>query len=138
MSTRDEIETMVRQSYVHRCAGDIDGLIGMFGPDPRFRIAGDEILGALSAEVRGRENLLAVMESLTRTWDWSDYRIDTVLVDGNRAVVHGKGTMTYVPKNQKIETETLDLLTIVDGKIAELLEFCDTHMAAKAMDCLPK
>ncbi|WP_413991984.1 nuclear transport factor 2 family protein [Labrys okinawensis] len=137
MSDRDRIEAMVRETYARRCAGDIDGFMAMFGPEPRFRLAGDEILGDLTVEIRGHKDVRAVLERLTNAWDWSDYRVDAVVVDGDRAVVHGKGTMFYVPKQQRIATETLDILTIADGKITDFVEFCDTHMAARAMDLLP-
>ncbi|GLS17042.1 hypothetical protein GCM10007874_00570 [Labrys miyagiensis] len=137
MSNRDQVEAVVREIYARRCAGDVDGLMAMFGPDPHFRLAGDEILGPLTTEVRGREDLRAILERLTNAWDWRDYRVDTVVVEGNRAVVHSKGTMFYVPKQQSFPTETLDLMTIADGKIADFLQFCDTHMAARAMDILP-
>lgn len=138
MSSRDEIEAIVRKFYAHRCADDLAGMMALFGPDPRFRIAGDGILGELTKEIQGREALRPVLEGLIKDWDWSEYRIGTVLVDGNRAAAHGRGTMRYVRKNEKIPSETLDLLTIVDGRITQFLEFCDTHMAAKAMDIIPK
>ena len=137
MSNRDQIEAVVRETYARRCAGDVDGLMAMFGPEPRFRLAGDEILGDLTVEVRGRKDLRAILERLMDAWDWSDYRIDTVVVEGNRAVVHSKGTMFYVPKKQSFVTQTLDLMTIDDSKIADFLQFCDTHMAARAMDLPP-
>jgi ketosteroid isomerase-like protein len=138
MSSRDEIEAVVRESYALRCAGRLDGLMAMFGPDPRFRIAGDVIPGELTKEVRGREELRALLERLIQDWNWNDYRIDTVLVEGNRAVAHGKGTMRYVPNTEDIETETLDVLTISEGKIVDFLEFCDTHMVARTLGAMPK
>ncbi|WP_448953814.1 nuclear transport factor 2 family protein [Labrys neptuniae] len=134
MSERAEIEKLVRDAYAHRAAGNIDGIMNCFGADPVFRLAGDEMLGVLTTEVRGREALHQTMLQLVGAWNWSDYRIDSILVDGNRAVVHSHGTMHFVPTGQKFETETLDLLTIADGRISHFLEFCDTHTMVRTMN----
>ena len=47
-----------------------------------------------------------------------------------KAVVHSSGPMTYTPTGETVEFETLDLLTIADGKIIDFLEFLDTHQLA--------
>ncbi|GLS17041.1 hypothetical protein GCM10007874_00560 [Labrys miyagiensis] len=136
MSDRSLIEAFVHQSYSRRRAGDIEGIMGDFGANPVFRLAGDEILGALTKEIRGREALRQMVQSLVELWDWSEHGIDTILIEGNRIVVHGKGVVRFLPTGERFTTETLDLLTLVDGKISEFVEFCDTHTVAKAMSSL--
>lgn len=133
MSDRASVEELVRRAYERRSAGDLDGIMQCFGSDPSFRLAGDEVLGVLTTEVRGQDNLRQAMRQLVEAWDWKDYRIDAILVDGDRIAVHAKGTMLFVPTGQRFDTETLDLLKIADGRIKQFLQFCDTHMAAKAM-----
>lgn len=138
MSSRKQIEDIVREFYALRCDGKLDGMMSMFGHDPRFRIAGDNIPGGLTKEVHGLKELRGLLDRLIQDWNWNDYRIDSVLVDGNRAVAHGNGTMHYVPKTKDIETETLDVLTIAEGKIVDFLEFCDTHMVVRTVAPVPK
>lgn len=133
MSDRDAIEAVVRESYNRRRTGDVEAIMAMFGPDPRFRLAGDEILGELTAEVRGKEAFRAMIQQLVDNWDWADYKILSILIEGDSAVVHSTGTMRFVPTGQNYETETLDLLKIADGKIVEFLQFLDTHMLARAL-----
>jgi ketosteroid isomerase-like protein len=134
MSDRSLIEAFVHQSYGRRRAGDVEGIMADFGADPVFRLAGDEILGALTSEIRGREALRQMVQSLVELWDWSEHGVDTILIEGNRVVVHGKGVVRFLPTGERFTTETLDLLTLVDGKIGEFVEFCDTHTVAKAMN----
>jgi ketosteroid isomerase-like protein len=42
-----------------------------------------------------------------------------------------RGTMIHTPTGQGIEFETLDVLTVADGKIIDFLEFLDTHRLAR-------
>ena len=89
------------------------------------------MLSPLTVKVAGGSDVRMVLEKLARDWDWANYRIESILVDGNRAVVHSRGQMRYVPKDELLETETLDLLTIENGKIAEIVQFCDTYAVVR-------
>ena len=50
-----------------------------------------------------------------------------------KAVIHSGGTMIHTPTGQNVEFETLDVLTIADGKIIDFLEFFDTHRLAQVI-----
>ncbi len=133
MSNQGPVEKLLRDIYARRSAGDMEAIMASFGDNPSFRLAGDEILGVLTTEVRGRDALQQMMQQLVETWDWSQYQVDTVLVDGNRAAVHSRGTMRYVPTGQTFKTETLDLITLEGDKITTFVQFLDTHMAARTL-----
>ncbi|CAM5771743.1 hypothetical protein LMIY3S_03611 [Labrys miyagiensis] len=133
MNGRAEIEAFLREMYAHRFAGNVESIMAGFGAEPRFRVAGDEVLGVLSTEVRGVDALRAMMQQLVDNWDWSEYQIQSVIVDGDRAVVHGSGPMLFTPTGQRYETETLDLIRLEDGKIVEFLQFLDTHLLARVV-----
>jgi ketosteroid isomerase-like protein len=133
MSGRNDVEAFVRGIYERRKSGDIEGIIAGFAPDAQFRLAGDAALAPLTTAVRSHAPLRGLMEQLVAAWDWSDYRVDAVLVDGNRVAVYGNGTMHYGPGKAPFVTETFDLLTIEGGKIVDFVQFCDTHSAARAM-----
>jgi len=131
MTERSEVERLVRNLYELRRQEDIDGIIEGFTPDATFRLAGD--LAPLTTEVCGHPALRVMISELARAWDWRGYKIATVLVDGDRVAVHSRGEMLYVPTGTPVRTETLDILTLKDGKVAEFVQFCDTHMASKVM-----
>lgn len=133
MSERAQTEAFVRDMYARRFAGNVEAIMAGFSQAAWFRVAGDEVLGMLSTEVRGTEALRGMMQQFVDNWDWSEYRIESVLVDGNRVVVHGKGPMTFRPSNQRYETETLDLITVADGKITGFLQFLDTHLLVRVV-----
>ncbi|MDQ0472742.1 nuclear transport factor 2 family protein [Labrys wisconsinensis] len=133
MAKRTLIETMLRTCYAMRRAEDIEGALESFTEDATFRLVGNPGLAPLTKAVTGRDALRAMLTQLARDWDWRDYHITSIMVDGDHAVVHSRGRMRYTPKNAAMETETLDLITIRDGKISDFQQFCDTHMAASLM-----
>jgi len=133
MAGRDDIEARVRSIYDIRKNGDLDGVMATFTSDARFRMAGHPELAPMTALVQGAAQLRELMQQFIAVWDWQDYHIQRVLVDGDRAAVYSRGTMYFGPKRVPIDTETFDLLALKDGKIADFVQFCDTHMAAKAM-----
>jgi len=133
MSGRDDVESLVRAIYDQRRKGDIEGVMAGFAPNARFRLAGSSALAPLTTMVETHAPLRGLMEQLIASWDWSDYRVETVLVDGNRVAVYSRGTMHYGPDKYPVTTETFDLLTIEGGKIVEFVQFCDTHAAARTM-----
>jgi ketosteroid isomerase-like protein len=48
--------------------------------------------------------------------------------DGDRAAVHSRFDVTFIPKNSTFTNEVLDLFKFADDKIIELLEFADTAL----------
>lgn len=133
MSSRDDVESLVRSIYETRKKGDVEGIMAAFAPHAQFRMAGSSALAPLTTAVQNHAPLRSLMERLVASWDWTDYKVDTVLVDGERVAVYSKGTMHYGPDKYPVTTETFDLLTLEDGKIVDFVQFCDTHAAALAM-----
>ena len=133
MTKRDDVEAQVRSIYGLRKKGDLEGIMASFTPNARFRMAGHNGLAPLTTPVEGSTKLRELMQQLVSAWDWKDFEIRTVLVDGNRAAVYSAGTMYYGSQRVPVETELFDLLTLEDGKIANFVQFCDTHAAAQAM-----
>ncbi|MGH6643981.1 MAG: nuclear transport factor 2 family protein [Bradyrhizobium sp.] len=133
MTERTLIEEMLRTSYALRRNEDIEGTLESFTDDATFRLVGTPMLAPLTRPVTGRAAIREILTQLARDWDWTDYHITSIMVDGDHAVVHSRGKMCYTPKKASIDTETLDLITIRDGKISDFQQFCDTHMAASMM-----
>jgi len=133
MAERTLIESMLRTCYALRRTEDIEGALETFADDATFRLVGNLALAPMTKPVTGRAALREMFTQLARDWDWSEYDITSIMVDGDHAVVHSRGRMRYTPKNACIDTETLDLITIRDGKISDFQQFCDTHMAANLM-----
>jgi len=133
MSSRNDVEALVRSIYALRRKGDIEGIMASFTPNARFRMAGHGGLAPMTTPVEGSAQLRGLMQQLVSAWDWSDFDIRSVLVDGNRVAVYSAGTMYFGPQRVPVETELFDLLTLEGDKIADFVQFCDTHAAARVM-----
>jgi ketosteroid isomerase-like protein len=67
------------------------------------------------------------------TFKFDNPEIISFIVDGERAAVHSRFDVTFVPKNRVFTNEVLDLFKFADGKIIELLEFADTALIKDVM-----
>jgi ketosteroid isomerase-like protein len=130
MSNETSARTLLERAYALRRKGDLEGSLQCFAPDASFRLAGSEALGPMTTAVTGHAALRPLLVRLFADWDWSQHDVRAILVDGERAAVHCAGTLVYVPSRKMVTTETFDLLTLRDGRIAEFTEFCDTSMVA--------
>jgi ketosteroid isomerase-like protein len=50
------------------------------------------------------------------------------IVEGDRVAVHCRVQLRFIPKNHIFTTDLLDVFTVKDGKIVELVEFLDTAL----------
>jgi ketosteroid isomerase-like protein len=137
MVQRSEVERVVRDSYAARKRNDVGETLKHFHPEVTFRIMGSEQLGPMTEAVHGLGPLRAMFENLFPAWDWSDFKIDHIHVDGDRAFVHLSGQIRHVPTGSVLKTEILDRLTIKDGLIVDFAEFLDTHLLARTVGLPP-
>jgi ketosteroid isomerase-like protein len=130
MSNETSARTILERVYALRRKEDLEGSLQCFTPDASFRLAGSEALGPMTSAVKGHAALRPLLVRLFADWDWSQHNVRAILVDGDRAAVHCAGSLVYRPARKTVATETLDLMTLRDGRIAEFTEFCDTFMVA--------
>jgi ketosteroid isomerase-like protein len=126
MTDRASIEKIVRDAYDARRRNDAEATLAFFALTAEFQLVGPAPLAPLTDAVRGHGSLRPMFTQLFATWDWSNYAIVDLLVDGDRAALRCAGPMRFVPTNTVIDTQTFDLLTIQDGRIVHFLQFFDT------------
>ena len=136
MSTRNEVERVVRESYAARKRNHVEDALKYFHPDARFRLVGSKSLGQMTEAISGIAALRTMFEHLFPIWDWSKFEIHSLHVDGDKAFVHLSGQVGHIPTGKILDTEILDTLTIKDGKIADFAEFLDTHLVAQTVGIL--
>jgi ketosteroid isomerase-like protein len=56
-----------------------------------------------------------------------------MMIDGERAAVHSRVKIRYVPRNMTVTTDLLDTFHFRDGKIVEFVEFADTALVKDLM-----
>ena len=133
MSQRNEVERIVRESYAARKRNHVGDALKHFHPEARFRLVGSKSLGQMTETVSGRAALQAMFEHLFPIWDWSNFDIHSIHVDGDKVFVHLSGQVRHVPTGKVLDTEILDKLTIRDGKIIDFAEFLDTHLVIETI-----
>ncbi len=130
MASRSEIEQFVNKTYEERTQGSIDKLLTHFHPDCRFRIAGSEQMGLMSAQINGRENFRPMLKALIEDWDFTKFRTEKLYVDGDTVFAHRAGTIKHVPTGTQFESEILDKITVRENQIVDFVEFLDTQKIA--------
>jgi ketosteroid isomerase-like protein len=62
------------------------------------------------------------------TFEFMKRDIVDVMVEDNRAAVHSRLKVRFVPKDIVFTSDVLDAFRFEDGKIIELIEFTDTAL----------
>ena len=131
---RATIESILREAYAARVAGDAEGTVRHFADDAVVELAGAKEASPVPVRCTGREPLRTVMAGLIDAFTFSDHQILSFLIDGSRAAVHARLRVRSAATGNEAVTETFDLVTFEDGKIASFKQFCDTALAAKLAD----
>ncbi len=133
--TRSEIEDLIRTSYAARQREDVEGVMAFFSEDATFRISANERLGPLAVSLKGHDQLRACWIEQFAIWDWHDFPVISVLIDEGQspvqAAVRCQGEIVHTPSGHRFPFETLDILTVENGKITDFMEFFDTDLAVQ-------
>lgn len=130
---RVAIERLIRAAYTTRARGDVQAIKALFTHHPRLELAGSPEASPAAGHAEGGPGFEAMLTSMVDTWEWQEHTVLAILIDGNRAAAHWRARLRHTGKDETVETEAVDLFLIEDGKIASLVEFCDTALAAKLM-----
>jgi ketosteroid isomerase-like protein len=127
MTDRAIIESVMRATYAARTHGDLDGTMANFADDAVFEFNGRGTnLPELSAKIQTARNIRPVMKQLIDGFRFSDWQQIALLVEGNRALLHWRATVTSPANGKSAKFDVFDLVTISDGKIVVLHQSTDT------------
>jgi ketosteroid isomerase-like protein len=133
MTDRKTIEDVIDRCYAARQQGDIETLMAAFDKDGAFGLAGSKKMVAAVGTARGDQAIRANMTGLIAAFDFIHRDIICIVIDDERAAVHSRVKIKYVPRDATFTTDLLDLFQFKDGKIAELVEFADTALLKDLM-----
>jgi ketosteroid isomerase-like protein len=133
MTDRKTIEAVIDRCYAARQKGDIETLMAAFDADAAFELAGSKELVPATETARGHQNIREAMTGLVAVFDFIDRDIISMVVDGERAAVHSRVKIRFVPRDRTFTTDLLDSFHFKNGKIIELLEFADTALIRELM-----
>ena len=123
MTSRSQIENAIRSLYAARVKGDLDGTLKDLAEDAAFRIHGRDLM---SAPVAGKAAIRPVLQELIKNWRFDDWKECSLLVDGEKAVLHWTARVTCTPTGKSDTIDTFDVITFRDGKIVDYLQSTDT------------
>jgi ketosteroid isomerase-like protein len=133
MTTRADIETLLRDVYAARVRGDLDAICRAFTPDARFEMASSHLAGPAPVRAVGVAQFRPAIEGLIKTFEFKDHAIVTMVIDGEQAAVRWRSTMRSTVTGETVTTEVVDIIHFANGRIAAITEFCDTALAAHLM-----
>ena len=131
MADRQDIEKVVRDAYAARAAKDLDAIARLVMPNAEFQLAGSPATFPAAARAQGSAQLVAAVKSLIETFDFLEQTMVESVIEGNKAAVLWRVKLKHNPTDQVFDTELFDLWTIRDGRVASLVQFCDTALVAK-------
>ncbi|HEX2215691.1 MAG TPA: nuclear transport factor 2 family protein [Xanthobacteraceae bacterium] len=133
MSSRDEIERVLKDAYAARKRGDVDAILRVFSQDVRFQLAGSADVSPVAHRADGADQFRALLVNLVKTFELLDHKIISMMIDGDGATVHWRGKFRSSVTGETVETELVDVIKLKEGRIASFIEFCDTALAAHLM-----
>ena len=130
---RSEVEKLLKEAYAARKRGDVDAVCACFSEQPTFTMAGAREASPIAVQSVDGDTFRTIIDAMIKTFEWLDHQILSMIIDGPKAAVHWRGRIRSTLTGDEVVTEIVDVLTVADGKIQSLIEFCDTALAAKLM-----
>jgi ketosteroid isomerase-like protein len=123
MTSRIEVDSLLRELYAARIGGDLEGVCRLFSADARFEIASANNGNPIAVNSTGPGEFRPLLKLLMRTFRVSDQVILSMIIDGLRVAVHWRANVYSRITGSTIITEFIDIVEIRDGRIASYLEF---------------
>jgi len=128
MASREAMIDIIKRAYDARGKGNLADLMAAFHPNAVFELKGDKNVLTVAGAVKDHSNVQAVMAEFIGAFEFTKRQIVDTLVEGDRAIVHSRVDIKFIPKGTVVTTDVLDTFRFKDGKIIELVEFADTAL----------
>jgi ketosteroid isomerase-like protein len=128
MASREAIIDTIYRVYDARAKGDIEGVMAAFHPDAVFELKGEKDVLVVAGAVQGHQNVRTAILGLIEAFTFLERDIVDAIVEDDRASIHSRLKIKFVPGNTVFTSDVLDKFRFQDGKIIELVEFADTAL----------
>jgi ketosteroid isomerase-like protein len=128
MASREAMIATINRGYDARGKGDIEGLMAAFHPNAVFELKGDKNTLQVAGAVQGHSNVRAALTGFIDAFEFVKREIIDIIVEDNRAAVHSRLKVRFIPKDIIFTSDVLDAFRFEDGKIIEQVEFADTAL----------
>lgn len=128
---RSDAERILRELYRARSANDLGGTMKDIADNGVFQLNGKGLFEGAGQPVKGKEAISAAVESLIKTWRFDDWKEVSLLVDGNKAMLHWQAEVTNNVTGKTAPMDGFDLVTFQNGKITNFHQSADTALMLK-------
>ena len=123
---KTDLAALVRAAYAARRAGDVARMLSYFADDARFSLHAQALAGPDPRPIQGRAALEAAFSALVAAYRLDDWSEVSLLVDGDRAALHWRATVTIAQNGATEKFDVFDFIKFRGGKIVELDQSTDT------------
>lgn len=131
---RDAIRALIETAYDARVRGDLDGVMAAFHPGCDFHLVASGGSDGIGAVCGGAEAVRAQIGALIAAFDFADFTVVDLLVDGDRAALRWRARVTARATGRSAPFEVVDLFGFSDGRIRTMQQFTDTAAIAALMN----
>ena len=129
MTSRSHIEAAVRSLCEARLRGDLEGTLKDAAENVVFRLnARGTGQQSLSERAQGKAAIRPILRQLIDTWRFDDWKQISLLIDGEKALLHWTARVTFVPTGKSENFDVFDLITFQDDKIVDYHQSTDTAL----------
>jgi ketosteroid isomerase-like protein len=123
MTSRADIEALLRDLYAARVRGDLEEMFQLFTVKARFEIASVSHGNPSAVSASGAEELHSLLTLLLRTFRVKGHTILSLIIDGENAAVRWHASVYSRITGVTVPTEFIDIVEADDGRIASFIEF---------------
>src|SRR5215212_6186917 len=97
MTDRETIRRLIEEAYAARNSGDIKGLMAGYHADAMFELAGEKRTLEIAGAVKGHASVQEAMTGFIASFQFIKRDIISMIIDGDRAAVHSRLEVRWVP-----------------------------------------
>ncbi len=131
--TRDEMLKLMGDGYIARVNGDVDKVLAVFTPDAKFTLNAAPPQPTVSVMTEGSGGMRTALSLLVDAFEFKDLKIVDSVVEGSKAAIRIRFTVTSRATGKSAVTESLDLIEFRDGKVASYTQFFDSAIADRLL-----
>jgi ketosteroid isomerase-like protein len=131
--TRDEMLKLMGDGYTARVNGDVDKVLAVFTPDAKFTLNAAPPQPTVSVMTEGSGGMRTALSQLVEAFEFKDLKIVDSVVEGSKAAIRIRFTVTSRATGKSAVTESLDLIEFRDGKVASYTQFFDSAIADRLL-----
>ncbi|HEV7544382.1 MAG: hypothetical protein QOE02_4672 [Rhodospirillaceae bacterium] len=129
MTSRTQIEDTIRDLWVARLQGDLEGTLKGVAEGAVFSLnargTGEK---SMSERSTGKAAIRPVLRQLIENWRFDDWKQISLLIDGEKALLHWTARVTCVPTGKSENFDVFDLIKFQDDKIVDYHQSTDTAL----------